>query len=147
MKNVKKVLNKIIMSASVCFSLISMLMIIDNILGISISFNIYLILCGTSTLLLLYTATNVKIVLKMLIMSAGASFSLIFTLMIINVIMKISISFNFYLLLFATLIIGFTVGLTLFNSKKIFMKNKANRTVKRNAKKVDSRTNVRKKIS
>lgn len=151
MKNVKKVLNKLIMSAGVCLSLMSMLMIIDTILGMSISFYIYLILFIILEPVLLFAVANVKKVLKILIMSASLSSSLIFTLMIINVIMKISIDFNIYLLLFSVLTIGFTVGLTLFNSKKIFMKKKvkksSNNNKTRKVKNVDYRINVRKKIS
>lgn len=151
MKNVKKVLNKLIMSACVCLSLMSMLMIIDKILGMSISFYIYLILFLILESMLLFVVANVKKVLKIFIMSAGLSSSLIFTLVIINVIMKISIDFNFYLLLLSILTIGFTVGLTLFNSKKIFMKKKvkksSNNNKTRKVKNVDYRINVRKKIS
>lgn len=151
MKNVKKVLNKLIMSACVCLSLMSMLMIIDKILGMSISFYIYLILFVILESVLLFAVANVKKVLKIFIMSSGLSSSLIFTLMIVNVIMKISIDFNIYLLLFSVLTIGFTLGLTLFNSKKIFMKKKvkksSNNNKTRKVKHVDSRTNVRKKIS
>ena len=147
----KKVLNKLIMSACVCLSLMSMLMIIDTILGMSISFYIYLILFLILESMLLFVVANVKKVLKIFIMSAGLSSSLIFTLVIINVIMKISIDFNFYLLLLSILTIGFTVGLTLFNSKKIFMKKKvkksSNNNKTRKVKNVDYRINVRKKIS
>ena len=150
-KFVKKVLNKLIMSACVCLSLMSMLMIIDTILGVSISFYIYLILFLILESMLLFVVANVKKVLKIFIMSAGLSSSLIFTLVIINVIMKISIDFNFYLLLLSILTIGFTVGLTLFNSKKIFMKKKvkksSNNNKTRKVKNVDYRINVRKKIS
>ena len=117
----------------------------------SISFYIYLILFLILESMLLFVVANVKKVLKIFIMSAGLSSSLIFTLVIINVIMKISIDFNFYLLLLSILTIRFTVGLTLFNSKKIFMKKKvkksSNNNKTRKVKNVDYRINVRKKIS
>ena len=98
-----------------------------------------------------FAVANVKKVLKIFIMSSGLSSSLIFTLMIVNVIMKISIDFNIYLLLFSVLTVAFTLGLTLFNSKKIFMKKKvkksSNNNKTRKVKNVDYRINVRKKIS
>ena len=84
-------------------------------------------------------------------MSAIVSFSLIFTLVILNAIMGIFVSFTFCLILFGVLTIGFTAGLILFDSKRIFMKKKVKKPVKRNAarnvKQVDSRTKIRKKIS
>lgn len=92
-----------------------------------------------------------KKVCRILFMSAIVSFSLIFTLVILNAIMGIFVSFAFCLLLFGVLTLGFTVGLILFDSKKIFMKKKVKKPVKRNAarnvKQVDSRTKIRKKIS
>ena len=92
-----------------------------------------------------------KKVCRILFMSAIASFSLIFTLVILNAIMGIFVSFAFCLLLFGVLTVGFTVGLILFDSKRIFIKKKVKKPVKRNTarnvKKVDSSTKVRKKIS
>lgn len=92
-----------------------------------------------------------KKVCRILFMSAIVSFSLIFTLVILNAIMGIFVSFAFCLLLFGVLTLGFTVGLILFDSKRIFMKKKVKKPVKRNAarnvKQVDSRTKIRKKIS
>ncbi len=88
---------------------------------------------------------------RILFMSAIVSFSLIFTLIMLNAIMGIFISFDFCLLLFGILTIGFTLGLILFDSKRIFAKKKVKKPIKRNTarnvKQVDSRTKVRKKIS
>ncbi|WP_296644799.1 hypothetical protein [Romboutsia sp. 13368] len=88
---------------------------------------------------------------RILFMSAIVSFSLIFTLIMLNAIMGIFISFDFCLLLFGILTIGFTLGLILFDSKRIFTKKKVKKPIKRNTarnvKQVDSRTKVRKKIS
>lgn len=53
-------------------------------------------------------------------MSAIVCFSLTLTLMIINAVVGISIRLNFYLLLFTILTAGFTVALTLVDSKTIF---------------------------
>ena len=92
-----------------------------------------------------------KKVCRILFISAIVSFSLIFTLVILNAIMGIFVSFAFCLLLFGVLTLGFTVGLILFDSKRIFMKKKVKKPVKRNAarnvKQVDSRIKIRKKIS
>lgn len=101
--------------------------------------------------MLLYGVNNMKKVCRILFMSAIVSFSLIFTLVILNAIMGIFVSFAFCLLLFGVLTLGFTVGLILFDSKKIFMKKKVRKPIKkssaRNIKNVDSRVKVRKKIS
>ena len=84
-------------------------------------------------------------------MSAIVCFSLTLTLMIINAVVGISIRLNFYLLLFTILTAGFTVALTLFDSKKIFysknVKKHVNRNTVRKAKKVESQTKTRRKIS
>ena len=84
-------------------------------------------------------------------MSAIICFSLTFTLMIINAVMGIFIRLNFYLLLFLILTAGFTVALTLFDSKKIFYSKKVKKPVNskmvRKAKKVESHTKARRKIS
>ena len=84
-------------------------------------------------------------------MSAIICFSLTFTLMIINAVMGIFIRLNFYLLLFGILTLGFTVALTLFDSKQIFYSKKVKKSVKSNtvrkAKKVESQTKTRRKIS
>lgn len=88
-------------------------------------------------------------------MSAVICFSLTFSLMIINAVMGIFIRLNFYLLLFAILTIGFTVGLILFDSKKIFYPKKIKKTIKKTinrkivtkTKKVESQTKARRKIS
>ena len=101
--------------------------------------------------MLLYGVNNVKKVCKILIMSAIICFSLTFMLMIINTVMGIFIRLNFYLLLFGVLTAGFTVALTLFDSKKIFYKKKvkrpANSNTVRKVKKVEVKTRARKKIS
>lgn len=84
-------------------------------------------------------------------MSAVICFSLTFSLMIINAVMGIFIRLNFYLLLFAILTIGFTVGLILFDSKKIFyhkkIKKSINSKIVTKTKKVESQTKARRKIS
>lgn len=86
-------------------------------------------------------------------MSAIICFSLTFTLMIINAVMGIFIRLNFYLLLFGILTTGFTVALTLFDSKNIFYSKKVKKSVnskmvrKVKAKKVEHQTKVRRKIS
>ena len=86
-------------------------------------------------------------------MSAIICFSLTFTLMIINAVMGIFIRLNFYLLLFGILTTGFTVALTLFDSKNIFYSKKVKKSVnskmvrKAKAKKVEHQTKVRRKIS
>ena len=84
-------------------------------------------------------------------MSAVICFSLTFSLMIINAVMGIFIRLNFYLLFFAILTIGFTVGLILFDSKKIFYPKKIKKTINRKivtkTKKVESQTKARRKIS
>ena len=86
-------------------------------------------------------------------MSAIICFSLTFTLMIINAVMGIFIRLNFYLLLFGILTTGFTVALTLFDSKNILYSKKVKKPVKSKmvrkskAKKVEHQTKVRRKIS
>lgn len=84
-------------------------------------------------------------------MSAIICFSLTFTLMIINAVMGIFIRLNFYLLLFGILTVGFTVALTLFDSKKIFYSKKIKKPVNSKMvikdKKVESQTKARRKIS
>lgn len=84
-------------------------------------------------------------------MSAIICFSLTFILMIINAVMGIFIRLNFYLLLFGILTAGFTVALTLFDSKKIFYSKNVKKPVKSNTvrkvKKVESQTKARRKIS
>ena len=84
-------------------------------------------------------------------MSAVICFSLTFSLMIINAVMGIFIRLNFYLLLFAILTIGFTVGLILFDSKKLLCPKKIKKTINRKivtkTKKVESQTKARRKIS
>ena len=73
--------------------------------------------------------------------------------MIINAVMGIFIRLNFYLLLFGILTTGFTVALTLFDSKNIFYSKKVKKPVKSKmvrkskAKKVEHQTKVRRKIS
>jgi len=63
-------------------------------------------------------------------MSAIVCFSLTLTLMIINAVVGISIRLNFYLLLFTILTAGFTVALTLVDSKTIFYSKKVKKPVK-----------------
>ena len=81
-------------------------------------------------------------------MSAIVCFSLTLTLMIINAVVGIS---NFYLLLFTILTAGFTVALTLVDSKTIFYSKKVKKSVKsktvRKTKKVQSHTKAKRKIS
>ena len=85
---------------------------------------------------------NLKKVWKIFIMSAIVCFSLTLTLMIINAVVGISIRLNFYLLLFTILTAGFTVALTLVDSKTIFYSKKVKKPVKsktvRKTKKVQS---------
>lgn len=84
-------------------------------------------------------------------MSVVICFPLTFSLMIINAVMGIFIRLNFYLLLFAILTAGFTVGLILFDSKKIFyskkIKKPTNSKTVTKTKKVESNTKTRRKIS
>lgn len=84
-------------------------------------------------------------------MSAVVCFSLTFTLMIINSVVGISVRLNFYLLLFTILTAGFTVALTLVDSKTIFYSKKVKKPVKskmiRKAKKVQIHTKAKRKIS
>ena len=84
-------------------------------------------------------------------MSAIVCFSLTLTLMIINEVVGISIRLNFYLLLFTILTAGFTVALTLVDSKTIFYSKKVKKPVKsktvRKTKKVQSHTKAKRKIS
>lgn len=101
----------------------------------------------------MYGVNKLKKVCKILIMSAIICFSLTFTLMIINAVMGIFIRLNFYLLLFGILTTGFTVALTLFDSKNIFYSKKVKKPVKSKTvrkaktKKVEHQTKVRRKIS
>ena len=92
-----------------------------------------------------------KKVWKIFIMSAIVCFSLSLTLMIINAVVGISIRLNFYLLLFTILTAGFTVALTLVDSKTIFYSKKVKKPVKsktvRKTKKVQSHTKAKRKIS
>ena len=92
-----------------------------------------------------------KKVWKIFIMSAIVCFSLTLTLMIINAVVGISIRLNCYLLLFTILTAGFTVALTLVDSKTIFYSKKVKKPVKsktvRKTKKVQSHTKAKRKIS
>ena len=94
---------------------------------------------------------NLKKVWKIFIMSAIVCFSLTLTLMIINAVVGISIRLNFYLLFFTILTAGFTVALTLVDSKTIFYSKKVKKPVKsktvRKTKKVQSHTKAKRKIS
>lgn len=84
-------------------------------------------------------------------MSLITCFSLVLTLMIINSVMGLFIGVDFYLLLLVTLTIGFTIALTLFDSKKIFSSKVTKHNVKSNTvryvKKVHTQPKVRRKIS
>lgn len=84
-------------------------------------------------------------------MSLITCFSLVLTLMIINSVMGLFIGVDFYLLLLVTLTIGFTIALTLFDSKKIFSAKVTKRNVKSNTvryvKNVHTQPKVRRKIS
>ena len=92
-----------------------------------------------------------KKVWKIFIMSAIVCFSLTLTLMIINAVVGISIRLNFYFFLFTILTAGFTVALTLVDSKTIFYSKKVKKPVKsktvRKTKKVQSHTKAKRKIS
>ena len=92
-----------------------------------------------------------KKVWKIFIMSAIVCFSLTLTLMIINAVVGISIRLNFYLLLLTILTAGFTVAVTLVDSKTIFYSKKVKKPVKsktvRKTKKVQSHTKAKRKIS
>lgn len=84
-------------------------------------------------------------------MSLITCFSLVLTLMIINSVMGLFIGVDFYLLLLVTLTIGFTIALTLFDSKKIFSSKVTKHNVKSNTvryvKNVHTQPKVRRKIS
>ena len=84
-------------------------------------------------------------------MSGIVCFYLTLKLMIINEVVGISFRLNFYLLLFTILTAGFTVALTLVDSKTIFYSKKVKKPVKsktvRKTKKVQSHTKAKRKIS
>ncbi|MBO3445188.1 hypothetical protein [Clostridium sp. CCUG 7971] len=65
-----------------------------------------------------------KKVLRIFIMSAVTCFSLTFALIIINAVMRIFIGIDIYFMLFVGMTIASTIGLVLYNSKKIFSKKK-----------------------
>lgn len=102
--------------------------------------------------LLVYGVNELKKIFKRFIMSVAICFSLIFMLMIINVVMGLFIKFDFYLLLFGVLTIGFTMGLVLFDSNVIFSAKKVKQPIKRKqvtnkVKKIESHSKVRRKVS
>ena len=115
------------MSVTICFSLVFTLMMICSIIGLSIGWGNYLFALATSSIgfTLLYDINELKKILKRLIMSVSICFSLIFILMVSNAAMGLFIKFDFYLLLFGILNIGFTAGLVLFDSNVIFSSKKA----------------------
>ncbi len=85
-------------------------------------------------------------------MSVAICFSLVFTLMMINVGMGLFIKFDFYLLLFEVLTIGFTIAFILVDSNIIFSYKKAKQPIKRKpvtnkVKKIEAHSKVRRKIS
>ena len=123
----KKIFKRFIMSVAICFPLVFTLMMICSIIGLSIGLGIYSFLLVASSIVftLLYDINELKKILKRLIMSVAICFSLIFTLMIINAAMGLFIKFDFYLLLFGVLTIGFTMALVLFDSNIIFSPKKA----------------------
>lgn len=102
--------------------------------------------------LLVYGVNELKKIFKRFIMSVSICFSLIFILMVINAAMGLFIKFDFYLLLFGILTIGFTMALVLFDSNIIFSSKKAKKTIKRKqvtnkVKKIESHSKVRRKVS
>ncbi len=62
---------------------------------------------------------------KVITLSVIIGFCLNIALMMVNAIMGVFIELKFYFWVFVILTAGFTMSLTLFDSKKIFTKNKA----------------------
>ena len=150
----KKIFKRFIMSVAICFSLVFTLIMICSIIGLSIGWSIYSLLLVASSIgfTLLCDINELKKFLKRFIMSVAICFSLIFMLMIINVAMGLFIKFDFYLLLFSVLTIGFTMGLVLFDSNVIFSAKKVKQPIKRKqvtnkVKKIESHSKVRRKVS
>ena len=142
------------MSVAMCFPLVFIFMMICSIIGLPIGWGIYSLLLVTSSIgfTLLCDINELKKFLKRFIMSVAICFSLIFMLMIINVAMGLFIKFDFYLLLFGVLTIGFTMALVLFDSNVIFSSKKVKQPIKRKqvtnkVKKIESHSKVRRKVS
>lgn len=95
---------------------------------------------------------ELKKVLKIAIMSIVASFSMTFVLLIVNSLMKIFITIDYYFMIFNLLTIGLIIGLVLYESKSIFskkkkrIKNKPSKSnISKKQAKVDTQSQVRKR--
>lgn len=71
-------------------------------------------------------------------MSIIASFSITFALLIINSLMRIFITVDYYFMIFSFITVGLIIGLVLYESKSIFSKKKTNKKV--NTSKVVNKT-------
>lgn len=69
-------------------------------------------------------------------MSIIASFSITFALLIINSLMKIFITVDYYFMIFSFITVGLIIGLVLYESKSIFSKKKKKINKKANTNKV-----------
>ena len=79
---------------------------------------------------------ELKKVIKISIMSIIASFSITFALLIINSLMKIFITVDYYFMIFSFITVGLIIGLVLYESKSIFSKKKKKINKKANTNKV-----------
>ncbi len=73
-------------------------------------------------------------------MSIIASFSITFALLIINSLMRIFITVDYYFMIFSFITVGLIIGLVLYESKSIFSKKKKTINKKVNTSKVVSKT-------
>ena len=90
--------------------------------------------------MLLYGVDELKKVIKISIMSIIASFSMTFALLIINSLMKIFITVDYYFMIFSFMTVGLIIGLVLYESKSIFSKKKSKVNKKANNNKVVRKT-------
>lgn len=73
-------------------------------------------------------------------MSIIASFSITFALLIINSLMRIFITVDYYFMIFSFITVGLIIGLVLYESKSIFSKKKKKINKKVNISKVVRKT-------
>ena len=73
-------------------------------------------------------------------MSIIASFSMTFALLIINSLMRIFITVDYYFMIFSFITVGLIIGLVLYESKSIFSKKKKKINKKVNISKVVRKT-------
>ncbi|WP_330409715.1 hypothetical protein [Romboutsia maritimum] len=72
-----------------------------------------------------------KKVLKIIIMSSMICFFVTFALIIINAIMGVLVSLDYYFMMASSSTIGLSIGLILFNSRRIFSKKLAKKLSKK----------------